>query len=389
MYIEKDLVEIAKRENNNKRKYLVVNRLQGKHIPVSPSKAFTMFDELAELVGNCYEDERLLLVGFAETATAIGSALAIKLNTYYMQTTRENIEGVEYLYFSESHSHATEQKLVKTDLDLVVDKIDRIVFVEDEVTTGNTILNIIRIIEEVYNANLNKKLQFSVASLLNGMNEEAEAIYRNRNIPIHFLVKTNHDAYTKIAEQYQEDGVYYPVNVQEKNMQKNSVQDNNIIVSKHVVAGCKNARRLIDAAEYELACKKLFEAIMEDDEIQIQNADNAKRILVIGTEEFMYPAMYVAKKLEEQGNFVNCHSTTRSPIAISSAEEYPLHERYELRSMYDKDRVTFLYDIAKYDEVFIITDAKCLETEGVNSLIYAVCLAGNDKIHLIQWKDFL
>ncbi len=40
MYKEEDLVRIAKRENNTKRKYLVVNRLQGKHIPVSPKNAF-------------------------------------------------------------------------------------------------------------------------------------------------------------------------------------------------------------------------------------------------------------------------------------------------------------------------------------------------------------
>lgn len=38
-YTEKDLVKIAKRENNTKRNYLVVDPLQGKHIPVVPSKA--------------------------------------------------------------------------------------------------------------------------------------------------------------------------------------------------------------------------------------------------------------------------------------------------------------------------------------------------------------
>ena len=36
MYTEQGVVRIARRENNNKRKYLVVNRLQGKHVPVKP-----------------------------------------------------------------------------------------------------------------------------------------------------------------------------------------------------------------------------------------------------------------------------------------------------------------------------------------------------------------
>ena len=141
MYKKKQLVGIAKRENNTKRKYLVVNRLQGKHIPVSAKEAFRMFSALAAQVRAAYAGEKLLLVGFAETATAIGAAIATELDTLYIQTTREDVSGAEYLYFSESHSHATEQKLVRNELDGRIEAIDRIVFVEDEVTTGNTILN--------------------------------------------------------------------------------------------------------------------------------------------------------------------------------------------------------------------------------------------------------
>ena len=178
-----EMVSIAKRENNNKRKYLVVNRLQGKHIPVSGFTALNTFDTLAKCVENNYNsNEKLLLVGFAETATAIGARLAVKLGCNYMQTTREQVDNAEYLYFTESHSHATEQKLVKNDIDLVIDSIDRIIFVEDEITTGNTIMKIIDIIEKLY---LNK-VKFSVASLLNSMNDEAfERYLRSRTSQVY------------------------------------------------------------------------------------------------------------------------------------------------------------------------------------------------------------
>ena len=76
-YTEKDLVKIAKRENNTKRNYLVVDPLQGKHIPVVPSKALDLFAALADTFREKYKDEKLLLVGFAETATAIGAQAAI------------------------------------------------------------------------------------------------------------------------------------------------------------------------------------------------------------------------------------------------------------------------------------------------------------------------
>ena len=42
MYSESELVAIARRENNSKRNYLVINRFQGKHIPVAPSKALSL-----------------------------------------------------------------------------------------------------------------------------------------------------------------------------------------------------------------------------------------------------------------------------------------------------------------------------------------------------------
>ena len=191
LYTEKELVRVAKRENNKKRSYLVVNCQQAKHIPAEPDKTFAMFDELADILINEYNNEKVLVVGFAETATAIGARLAIRLNSFYMQTTREPIPNVEYLYFTESHSHATEQKLIKTDLDQIIDKIDRIIFAEDEVTTGNTIMKIIDIIRATYG----DIIKFSVASLLNGMDDKAQKAYEEKNIRIHYLVKTDHSAY--------------------------------------------------------------------------------------------------------------------------------------------------------------------------------------------------
>lgn len=367
MYTEKELAAIAKRENNTKRKYLVVNRFQGKHIPVRPGDAFSMFGELADLLEARYKGESLLLVGFAETATAIGAAAAVKMDSYYIQTTRENIPGVSYLYFSETHSHATEQKLVKNDLDDILSKITRVVFVEDEVTTGNTILHIINLMQKTYGHNV----KFSVASLLNGMNPQSQEIYREREIDTLYLVKTDHDTYTEIAEQYAGDGIYHKKNTKEQEVKVNTISASNYV----------NARRLQKGSSYAAACEKLWQEVEKKAPVGTH-----KRILVLGTEEFMYPALYVAQQMEKKENTVVCHSTTRSPIAVSSEPEYPLHERYELASLYDDSRTTYIYDLASYDEVFIITDADSGKTDGFNSLLNALYSCGNDRIHVIRWS---
>lgn len=394
MYTEAELVRIAKRENNTRRKYLVVNRLQGKHIPVSPKEALQMFRSLAELIKEAYPSERLLMVGFAETATAIGAAVAIECQAAYMQTTREVIDGVDYLYFSESHSHATEQKLVKTDLDKIIGKTDRIIFIEDEVTTGNTILNIVRLIQKTYA----KPVSFAVASILNGMNEEALENYKNLKIPVHYLVKTAHDTYTEIAEQYQADGTcHICTKPQEKEVEQQKEVQQQIEMQQtkeaqqpievQEISGWINARRLHTADTYKQACEQLWQEIQQKYGYTkyTKETETGRRILVLGTEEFMYPALYVGAKLEEAGYTVRMHATTRSPIAVSKEEKYPLHTRYELASLYDKNRTTFVYDLTEYEEVLVLTDAQNQETEGWESLQRALALNQNRQIRGIRW----
>lgn len=363
-YEESDLVKIAKRENNTKRSYLVVDPLQGKHIPVVPSKALELFTSLADTFRDEYRDERLLLVGFAETATAIGAQVAISIGASYIQTTREPIPNVEYMFFSEEHSHATEQKLVKDDIDSVVSQIDRIVFIEDEVTTGKTILNIINILDKEYSG----KLKYSVASLLNGMGPEHLELYHNRHICLHYLVKTDHSTFGEQADRFAGNGNYYNC------FDKTDCDFPTVFIRNKV-----DARRLVSAEQYKSACEELWL------EVKKEIGDfTGKNVLVIGTEEFMFPALYIGWKMEENDNSVRCHSTTRSPIAVSLEREYPLHSRYELKSLYDSERRTFIYDLEEYDRVYVVTDAPVNETEGIKMLVNAL-RTHNKNITVIRW----
>ena len=377
-YQQKDLVRIAKRENNTKRNYLVVDPLQGKHVPVEPSKALNLFKSLAEKLQGKYEGERLLLIGFAETATAIGAQAAITLGTKYIQTTREVIPDARYLFFSEAHSHATEQKLVKDDIDRVINDIDRIVFIEDEVTTGNTIMNIIKIITKEYQ----KKIKFAVASLLNGMTEESLKIYQDEKIELHYLVKTDHSGYGAVAEQYRCDGLYIcaiPENHTHESADIDVQSEKNM--REHIISipGWMNARRFVDAKQYEAACRKLAETVIAETGVK-----QGERVLVIGTEEFMYPSLLTGQEIEKMGCEVRSHSTTRSPIAVSTEEEYPLHCRYELRSLYDPDRKTFIYDLENYDRVIVMTDSALVSLKGLETLTYALRMK-NENITVIRW----
>lgn len=352
---------IAKRENNLKRSYLVVNPLQGKHVAVSPKKALSIFTRLAHKIDGLYENEKILFVGFAETATAIGAQVALEKNGIYIQTTREIIEGVDYLYFSEEHSHATEQKLVKNDIDFALGFVDRIIFVEDEVTTGKTILNIINIIKKNYE----KKINFSVMSILNGMTKEFLEKYESEKIDLFYLEKTDHSGFEKLVENFEDDGNYFLPDTKK-------TEPNIFVVDNYL-----NPRRLVDGKKYLESCEYLSQKIFE--KIDFHREEN---ILILGTEELMFPALFVGKKLEDMGMNVLSHSTTRSPISVSKKTDYILHNRFELVSLYDKNRRTFIYDLKSYSKVIIVTDGNC--DEGIVTLINAL-KKYNQNIFIFRW----
>ena len=97
----------------------------------------------------------------------------------------------------------------------------------------------------------------------------------------------------------------------------------------------------------------------------------------------MFPALYIGRQLELANNEVLCHATTRSPIVVSLEQDYPLHSRYELKSLYDPERRTFIYDIAAYDRVLIITDAP--EQEAGLATLINVLKIKNDNITVVRW----
>lgn len=367
MYRQEDLIRVAKRENNPKRKFVLVNPLQGKHMPVVPGEAMELFGSLAQPLKEAYAGERLLLIGFAETATAIGAAVAARLGAMYIQTTREKIPGVEFFRFSEDHSHATEQKLAKNDLDRAIGQTDRIVFIEDEVTTGRTILHIIEILKRAYP----DFAAYAVASILNGMDEECRGAYEARGIDLHYLAKADSQAaYTRAAELFSGDGRYVPADVKKPTADFTEIR----------IGGLMDARRLVNGRAYAAACEKLYTEILRQ-----TGGISAKNLLIIGTEEFMYPALYAAARAQEAGIEVRCHSATRSPIAVSCSDDYPLHVRYELRSLYDGERVTYLYDIGAYEAVWIVTDAQSGDERGVSSLVNAVRQTCKGELALVRW----
>lgn len=365
-----DLVKVAKRDNNAMRPYLYVNPLQGKHIPAKPEDVLGMCQKLANIVNVTYPKDSLYIIGFAETATGVAAAITSYLQNavYYQNTTREYLKNEEFLYFTESHSHAADQMLRLAGIEKCIRKIDRIIFIDDEVTTGNTICKLIDIIEKKYGA---KRLNFSIISILNSMTRERTLALKERGIECLFL--------HGIPYEYHKECI---IDI--------TFDDNRHAIAKSAVRqdlkeidfpSATDPRGIVKFADYE-------EEIMRfaDNIVCSLAANHYISLLVLGTEEFMYPAFRVGEMIKSKGIADNVwiHSTTRSPIIASGDAGYPLYYRYQIRSLYDADRTTFIYNLKQYDKVIILTDS-LKDTGGLSDLWYALKSVGNQDITVAKW----
>ena len=359
------LLGIALRENNAKRRFLICNKRQAKHIPADPRVTLEYFGELGKLVVGCHQGERTLVVGFAETATAVGAAVAdclcsVRSDVAYCHTSRESLPREALVAeFFEEHSHAVNQALYLDGFD--IREFGRIVFVEDEVTTGNTILNFLAVLRG--KKLLAERVRITVAALVFG---DIDKTKFNR-YDVDFCCLARIDA---SAPSVPDSG---------GNVVKTRFYDEAHDAPPETrLPGMMNPRLGVSMTEYKGRCVKFAEDVVDFMDI------GAKNVLVIGTEEFMYPALLVAAKAEESALSVRCHSTTRTPIVPLSLPGYPITARVALRSLYDAERRAYLYNLASYDSVILVTDAKEL-SGGERGLCRALFDCGNTDIRLARW----
>ncbi|MER5181305.1 phosphoribosyltransferase [Streptomyces sp. NPDC002896] len=139
---------------NPKRAHLLVSNVLGKHVPQSPAVVYGHGVALGERVRQLLGDDearRAVVLGYAETATGLGHSVADGVGLApYLHSTRRSVPGMAQAGgFEESHSHATSHLLLPEDPGLLAGD-GPLVLVDDEFSTGNTVLNTIRALHGRY-----------------------------------------------------------------------------------------------------------------------------------------------------------------------------------------------------------------------------------------------
>lgn len=424
------LFEMAARINK-KRSFLFVSKVLGKHLATPPSipmltgrllamrymetiqgaiqpgiqqtvklmltenPSLSMF-EINEMVGQIPLEKSVTIVGFAETATALGHAVfsSFANNARYVHTTREQVcEYKPLISFEEEHSHATSHRVYASDASFFEDDSE-IMLVDDEITTGNTAINTIRSLKEQYP----HKMAFTVISILDWRSIEHRERYRELekelNITIHTISLLDgeievigapilKEEKTQLFPPYKE---VTTVSIEHIKLGK-FLNDSSLIsaTSKNEKGQSNLANYLKHTGRFGITSEEEREALKElvGAANYLRNARKGKKTLVVGTGEFMYIPMQLASMM---GGNVYFQSTTRSPIHYSTEGNYPIRHKLTFTSPENAEITNYLYNIEQleqFDEIFVCVE-RIAKPEDSHSILEVLRQTRIPYIHLVQ-----
>lgn len=395
-----ELVQLALRRNP-RRAHLLVSTVLGKHLPVDPNRVIGAGRALGVLVGACLDGttppaglgdavrgdldrlpppdgREVLVLGYCETATALGQLVAAQLDAPYLHSTRLLTPGVEVVAtFEEGHSHATTHLLQPADPGWLRPGVP-LVLVDDELSTGRTIISTIAALHTV-----SPREHYVVATLVDlrdaGHRDELAALADRLGVRIDVVglcsgsVGLPGDLLERVSELTAADA---PTVVEDR------LPEIETDWPDDVPAGGRHG--LADHRGFALAGEALA------GQLRALLPAGARRVLVVGTEEFMAAPLLAAQALSRDPLLeVRFQSTTRSPVLPLDHDGYPVRRRFAFAAPDGSTR--YLYnagwgDEGEADSVLVIgesaTDAPAgraaatLCAGGLPAVAVAVCPPG-------------
>ncbi len=385
-FLPKSLFQMAVRINK-KRQFLFVSPLLGKHLAVDPAislgtgtilasmlmeneglKSHPLVNEIVEMVNSEIPNRKLSLdslsfksslpkktvfIGFAETATGLGHAVFHHFqNAHYIHTTREEILHMEpSFYFEEEHSHATSHSVYAPEQTLK--DTETIVLIDDEITTGLTLSNLIVALNDSYPGK-----RYKILSILDwrtkAHQEDFIQLMRKHNISAEII--TIMGGQFTLENEASIEEIETPL--------LDSMQPFSVFANEKLSLEITSNHR----SEHATYCNftgrfgltsNLHEEM--DDWIArfVDNLPNIKRdkpTLIIGIGENIYFPHRFALAF---GNNTKVQTTTRSPILAKTEELYPIQHKCRFILPDSNGINQYLYNLSEIDaeQIIVISES--------------------------------
>ncbi|MEH7075470.1 phosphoribosyltransferase family protein [Neobacillus drentensis] len=400
---------------NKKRSFLFVSKVLGKHIPINPNKGLLT----AALIGVRYLEmvkgmkslvtESLLtsfrknesyhclpfipehihpvVIGFAETATALGHAFFDCFHSAeYFHTTREELFQVKpEITFEEEHSHATSHRCY-IPLEMIQNKRE-IVLVDDELTSGKTALNIIQSIQNRF-----PRRNYTIVSILDWRSKEDKnrfnQLEQQLGIKINVVSLLSGNIKVNQVREIEERPTIAERIVSVDSFVEWIDLSPIFSITPYIAINPNNKTAYIkETGRFGLTSGEnnyLHQKASAAANILNQKR-TGKRTLCLGTGEFMYLPMKLASKM---GSDVYYQSTTRSPIFIENKFGYGAKFGVSFSNPEDLSITHYVYNIPSgyYDEIFIFIERK-VDLENLQPLLNKLAKLQIKMIRLVFFSE--
>ncbi|MGM8897653.1 MULTISPECIES: phosphoribosyltransferase domain-containing protein [unclassified Psychrobacter] len=371
-YQLEDLLGFAQRINP-KRAFLFVSKVLGRHIPVAPTTMRQAFTDLANSIPSDLP-EPILVIGMAETAVGLSAGVHQALQTRYpnaflLNSTRhaQHADGDENALlttFSEDHSHASQHLIYKSADKAIQAQLlasRTLVMVDDEASTGNTCINVVTALR---NSGLSKLEQVHLTTLVDWslnqtqtatdadepVSDQVSACLPNIDFQRHHLLS---GTWQWTDTPNPRAIIMPPVDTTDAGSQP--------------LGNTGNWGRFptLDStdgfADYLLKFQKAFTHF--SGHLQFEQKQLPERILVLGSNEFVWLPFLLAEWLEKETQIqgsetvpaVKFSALTRSPIAPGGA----ISTMMSFNDNYGLGMTNFVYNVEPKDWDLIVL---CVET---------------------------
>jgi len=330
---DRDVAGLALRRNP-KRAHLLVSCLLGKHLPVPADVVLSAAAELASLVRARVEGTPLV-VGFAETATALGHGVARTCSASggqapYAHTTRRAAPAEAHvLAFAEEHSHAVEQVLAILDDAPLRDPSRALVLVDDELSSGRTAVNAVRVLQQRW-----PRGRYVLASLLDVRSpaQRAANVAQVAALGAELLSVSLADGSVHLPP----DLISTAASLLARYEERPAVLGPPAPLTQWELTV---AAPLTGAYGWTATDEQ---ALRVGIDLLAGELELPGSVLVLGDEEFLYAGQLLAHALGPQAR---TSSTTRSPALVVDEPGYPLRTALRFGATEDPSRAAYAYNV--------------------------------------------
>jgi len=307
---------------------------------------------------------------------------------HYLHTTREQIPLLaSELSFNEEHSHAVNHRCYPLNTEFI-NTAKTIILVDDEITTGNTALNIIQAIHAKF-----PKTNYVVLSLLDWRTAEERANFRKLEQQLDIKILTTSllegeivvsgDPVNEQADLFNHALRQDIGEAQDPELKFLHLTDLVSVVSEDS-SGYKNVSPyLLLTGRFGLSSsdhQKILPLARRIGE-ELKQDRSGEKTLCLGTGEFMYFPMLVAAYM---GKGVRFHTTTRSPIYPFPIPQYGIQNGFSFDNPDELSTTNYVYNVPDkyYDEVYVFFERQ-VSRERLNSMLQSFRELGIPRLVLV------